>query len=150
MRLLRGVAAMEEFDIKRNSSVIYASALEKIRLIYPHDPELAGRFAIGYIEQLLTDRNSFEDDWMIQSQMTELMKTGDKNNMRYAEKVEKSNSAKYDLAVRLSGYQQEGLKQKEMAAKENRSEAWISGKMRECKGLFPELFGGGDDKNFKF
>lgn len=137
---------MDNFEIKRNSSVIYASALEKIRLIYPHDAALAGNFAIAYIEQLLTDNNSFEDNWIINSNLTELIKTGDKNNERYAEKVEKSNSAKYDLAVRLAGYIRDGLKQKEMAVRENKSESWISGKIRECKNSFPEVF----TEGFKF
>lgn len=131
---------LQDFEIKRNSSVIFASALEKIRLIYPHDAELAGRFAIAYLEQLLTDCNSFEDDWQIQSNMTELVKSSDKNNEKYAARVEQTNSVKYDIAVRLAGYLEEGLKQVDMAKREGKSASWVSTRMQESKVLFPELF----------
>jgi len=131
---------LRDIEILRNSSIAYASALEKIRVIYPHDAELAGQFAIAYLEQLLTDENSFDDNWVIQSNMTELIKTSEKTNERYAAKLEKTMNTNYELAVKIAGYLKQGMKQKDIAAKLGKSNSWISGKIKSLKETYPDVF----------
>ena len=140
---------LRDMEIQRSSSIVMASALEKIRMMYEFNPEEAGKFAIAYLEHLFTGEDSFGDDILIQTNLTELIKMGEKSNNRYDEKVENSNKNKYELAARLAGYVKSGLKQKEIAVREGKSESWVSGKMREAKNLYPEMFQESSVKNKK-
>ena len=92
---------LKKLDIKRDTSIVMASALEKIRLLYGYDPNEAGKFAIAYLERLFTEADSFGDDFLIQTNLTELTRMGQKSNSKYDEKVERTNEKNYVLAARL-------------------------------------------------
>ena len=44
------------------------------------------------------------------------------------------------MYLRRGLYERDGLKQKEMAQREGKSESWLSGKIREARINYPELF----------
>ena len=124
----------------RSTAVIMGSVLEKIRIIYEHDKEFAGKLAIAYLEQVLMGDNSFSDDWLVMSQLTELARSAEISSNKYESKVKRTVDKQKGKAEELAAFIAEGKSQAEIAKIWGVSTSRVSQIKREAVSNFPELF----------
>lgn len=131
----------------RPTAVIMGSVLEKIRIIYEHDKEFAGKLAIAYLEQVLMGDNSFSDDWLVMSQLTELARSAEISSNKYESKVKRSVDKQRVKAEELADLVAEGKTYSEIAKIWGVSVGRVSQIKRDAIKKFPELFlsGSGDE-----
>lgn len=131
----------------RPTAVIMGSVLEKIRIIYEHDKEFAGKLAIAYLEQVLMGDNSFSDDWLVMSQLTELARSAEISSNKYESKVKRSVDKQRVKAEELADLVAEGKTYSEIAKLWGVSTGRVSQIKRDAIKKFPELFssGSGDE-----
>jgi len=137
----------------RKTAVVMGSVLEKIKIIYEHDEVLAGKLAIAYLEQALTGGNSFEGDWVVNSQLTELAKQAEISANKYETRVRRSLDKQREKIEELATMLSEGMTQKDIAKKWGVSSGRVSQIKKEGMMKYPELFGADDASGtdgFKF
>lgn len=137
----------------RTSGVIYQSALQQLRMLFPKDPQLAGELAISIIELTLTGEIS-SDDLTIQL-ATENLRNVVKNNQ---EKYDKTKETKRQSKIQeykldtIADLLKKGKSQSDIAKLLGVNKQTISYRINNMiKPNYPELlFDVGDKSNEKF
>lgn len=137
----------------RTSGVIYQSALQQLRMLFPKDPQLAGELAISIIELTLTGEIS-SDDLTIQL-ATENLRNVVKNNQ---EKYDKTKETKRQSKIQeykldtIADLLKKGKSQSDIAKLLGVNKQTISYRINNMiKPNYPELlFDVGDESNEKF
>ena len=124
-----------------NKVYMYEGVLDQIRVLYPINPELAGKLAIAAIETVFTEHHSFEDDPMITVAMVPFMALASNNNTNYERSVEQDRDKKlndWQLELIADAINQ-GATQTEIAKDLHLSKSTVSRRVRVIRSDYPWL-----------
>ena len=124
----------------RDSGVIFRSTYEKIKDIFPHDPELAGELAISAIEQLLTGKIS-SDNYMIKALLQNEKVLNERNQEKHDNKVKANREKRMkDLNLKeIAEMYKQKITQANIAKKFGVSQQTISKRIGIIQTDYPEL-----------
>lgn len=124
-----------------NKVYMYEGVLDQIRVLYPINPELAGKLAIAAIETVFTEHHSFEDDPMITVAMVPFMALASNNNTNYEESIEKDRDKKLNdwQLEHIANAINKGVTQTEIARDLHLSKSTVSRRVRIIRSDYPWL-----------